>query len=75
MHAEHALQKHGQENHVHTDERWPEVNFAPELVHASAGRFGKPIINAGEQREDGAGRDDVMKMRDDVVSVVQIEIG
>src|ERR1700738_555805 len=75
MHAEHSLQEHREKNHVHANERRPEMHFAPEIVHFPSGCFREPIINAGEQSEDRAGRDDVMEMRDDVIGVVQIKIG
>src|SRR6266487_4307489 len=75
VHPSHSLQKHRQKNHVHADERRPKMHFAPEIVHLSAGRFREPIINPREEREDRARRDDVMKMRDHVVSVVQVKIG
>ena len=48
MHAEHPLEKHREENHVHQDERRPEVNLAPELVHHSSGSFVEPVIRRGE---------------------------
>ena len=51
------------------------MHLSPKLVHHSAGRFGEPIIDAGEQGEDGARCDNVMEMRDDVVGVVEIKIG
>src|SRR5437764_15335668 len=75
MHSEHSLQKHRQKNHVHADERGPEMHFSPELVHHPAGRFGEPIVDACEQREDRAWRHDVMEMRDHIISVMEIEIG
>ena len=75
MHPEHSLQEHRQENHVHADERRPEMHLAPELVHHPAGRFREPIINPGEEREDRSRRDDVMEMRDHVIGVVQVKIG
>src|SRR4029450_11140959 len=74
MHSGHPLQEHGQKNDVHTDKRRPEVHFSPELAHLSTGRFRKPVIDAGEEPEDRSRRHDVMKMRDDVVGVVQIEV-
>src|SRR5213083_74153 len=64
-----------EENHIHADERRPEMHFAPEIVHLSAGRFRKPVINPGEKPEECARRNDVMEMRDDVVGVVQIKVG
>ena len=74
VHPEHALQKHRQENHVHADERGPEMDLAPEVVHLSPGRFREPIIDAGEDREDRSRRHDVMEMRDHVIGVVQVKI-
>src|SRR5436190_23979817 len=75
MHAQHPLQKHRQKNHVHADERRPEMHFTPKLVHHSASGLRKPVIDTSKQTEDGAWSDDVMKMRDDVIGVVQIQIG
>src|SRR6266704_667820 len=49
--------------------------LSPELVHGSTGRFRKPIRDPRKQREDRAGCDDIMEMRDHVVSVVQVKIG
>src|SRR5262249_3532884 len=75
MPPRHALQKHRQENHVHTNERRPEMHFAPELAHLSTSRFREPVIDASEESEDRARRNDVMKVRDHVISVVQIKVG
>src|ERR1035438_9583715 len=50
------------------------MHAAPKFVHHAPGYFRKPKIHAGEQRENRARRDDVMKMRDDVIGVVQIQI-
>ena len=75
VHAEHPLQKHRQKNYIHANERRPKMHFPPELVHDAASRFRVPIVNAGEQSEDRPWSDDVVEMRDDVISVVQIEIG
>src|SRR5215470_15789340 len=75
MHSGHALQKHREKDHIHADQGRPEMHFSPELAHLSSRRFWEPEVNAGEQSEDGARRYDVMKMRNDVVSVVQEKIG
>src|SRR6266403_2861714 len=75
MHSEHSLQKHRQKDYVHADERGPEMHLPPELVHHPPGRFGEPIVDARKQGEDRTRRDDVMKMRNDVVGVVELEIG
>src|SRR5439155_15691072 len=70
MHPGHSLQKHRQKDHVHADERRPEMHFPPELAHFSASCFREPVINAGKKSEDRAGRDDVVEMRDDVMGIV-----
>src|SRR4029077_3092377 len=75
MHPGHSLQEHRKKDRVHADQRRPEMHLPPEVAHLSAGRFREPIVNAGEKPEDCARRYDVMEMRDDVVSVVQIKIG
>ena len=75
MHSKHALQEHRQENHIHANKRRPEMHFAPEIVHHSAGCFREPIIDAGKEGENGARRHNVVEVCDDVVSIVQIEIG
>src|SRR5262249_5288022 len=75
MHPCHALQKHRQENHVHTNERRPEMHPAPELAHLSTSRFREPVIDASEKSEDRARGNDVMKVGDHVIGVVQIKVG
>src|SRR5262249_3016549 len=74
VHSSHALQKHRQKDEVHANQRRPEMHFPPEIVHPSAGRLREPKINASKKPEDRAGSDDVMEMRDHVISVVQIKI-
>ena len=53
----------------------PEIPFAERLIQPAAAYLGEPVINAGEKSEDCARRNDVMEMRDDIVSVVQIKVG
>src|SRR5580765_1796820 len=50
------------------------MNFAPEFAHHATGDFRKPIIDSGEQSENGAWRHDVMEMSDDVVGVVEVKV-
>src|SRR5262249_46976980 len=71
VHAQHSLQEHWQENYVHADERWPEMDLAPEVTHLAPSCLREPVIDPGENGEDRSRRDDVMEMRDHVVSVVQ----
>ena len=51
------------------------MHLPPELVHPAPRRFREPEIDSGEDGEDRSRRDDVMEMRDDVVGIVQVEIG
>ena len=74
QHARHALREHRLEHQVHEDQREPEMHPAPEFVHHPPGHLRKPVIDAGEQREDRPGRHDVMEMRDDVIGVVQVHV-
>ena len=74
VHAEHSLKKHRQKDHVHADERGPKMHFPPEFIHHSTSRFRKPKIDTGKKSEDRSGRDNVVKMRDHVIGVVQIEV-
>src|SRR5207249_9387702 len=71
MHPGHSLQKHRQKDHIHADERRPEMHFTPELTHLSASSSREPVIDAGKKSEDCAASDDVAEMRDDVVGIVQ----
>src|SRR5258708_7104802 len=75
MHSAHPLQKHRQKNKVHANKRCPKMHFPPELAHLSASCFREPIIDASEESENCARRNDVMKVRDDVIGVVQVKIG
>ena len=74
QHSGHALREHRLENQVHEDQRQPEMHPAPKLVHHSASRFWKPIINAREKAEDRARRHHVMEMGNDIIGVVQRNI-
>ncbi len=44
------------------------------FTHFPAGNFGKPVINAREQGEDRSWRDNIMEVRDDIISVMQMDI-
>ena len=47
---------------------------AEHVVHLPAGRLREPVVDAGEQREDRARRDDVVEVADDVIGVVQVDV-
>src|SRR5882762_6425250 len=50
------------------------MDLPPILVHECSRYLGVPIINAGKQCKDGSGSHDIMKMSDDVISVVEMQI-
>src|SRR5687768_3946193 len=75
--AAHPAQTNGHHTEGQHKERrghQPEVHLSPELAHAAAGCFGEPIINRGEEREDKAAKDRIVKMSDNEVSVMQMKI-
>ena len=71
VHAHQSDREHRHEDQVHAHERTPEVNLAEGLVQRPAGDRRIPEVNAGKEREHGAGRDQVVKMRDHVIGIVQ----
>ena len=71
VHAHQPHQEHRQEDRVHAHERAPEVQQAEPFVQAPAGHLRKPVIDAGEEREQRARRDQVVEVPDHVERVVQ----
>ena len=51
------------------------MNPAEEIVHHPAGRLRKPVIDAREERENRSRRHHVVEVADDVVGVVQVDVG
>jgi len=74
MHPRHSLQEHRKKDRVHADERRPEMHLPQKSLIFRPVALGNPV-KCGEKPEDCARRYDVMEMRDDVVSVVQIKVG
>ena len=50
------------------------MGLAQRLVHVAAGHFRIPEVDAREEGEDGARRDHVVEVCDDVVGIVQVQI-
>src|SRR5688572_10518207 len=73
MHSRHALNEHRHENPIHADKRAEEVNAPPEVIELPAGGLRIPVINTRKNGEDRARRDDVMKVGDDVIGIVEIK--
>ena len=69
------LRKHRHEHAVNAEERAPEVDAPPEVIQLASGGFREPVIDTGEHREDRPRRDNVVEVPDDVVRVVQMQIG
>ena len=63
-----------EEQHVDRDHRKPEVELAQLLVIHVAGPLGQPEIGAGHQGKQCAGDQHVVKMRDDKIGVVVLEV-
>ena len=65
---------HGEEGSVGRDKGDPEVELAQSLIHQATGHQGKPVIDAGENREDSSHGHHEVKVRDYEERVVQIGI-
>ena len=50
------------------------MNLPPKFAHVTPGHFRKPIIDAGEQRENRPRRHNIMEVGDDVIGVVQVQV-
>src|ERR1700730_12084490 len=68
------LPQHRKEDDVDTDEGTEEVNPAEQGVHLAAGRLREPVVDACKQREDRTRRDDVVKMSDHVIGIVEVDV-
>src|SRR5215216_3303604 len=52
----------------------PEMDLAPEFVHAATGRFRVPVIQRGKEREDKAAEDRVMEVTDHKIRIGQVQV-
>ena len=52
----------------------PEVQLTQFLTHPATGRFGKPVVNRCKEREDVTTKHGVMKVADNPVSIVQMQV-
>src|SRR4051812_13177582 len=50
------------------------MNFPPKFTHHSTSDLWKPEVDSSKQRKNGSRRNDIMKMRDDVIGIVQVQI-
>ncbi len=66
---------HRKEREVHPDELQPEVPLAQGLVQQTAGHLRPPVVDAGEQAQDGAAEQHVVEVRHHVIGVGLLEIG
>src|SRR5437763_914846 len=61
---------HGEERRVEADEDDPQGKLAPELVNFTAKHQRKPIVDAGQQAEEGAADEDVVEVGDHEITVL-----
>ena len=64
----------GGEAEVETDEGQGEVQLAKRLIQHPAGEFGIPVIDGAEDDEDGSSIDNVVKVADDEIGIVNVDI-
>jgi len=65
---------HGQKDEVDTDEGEGEVEFAEAFVVHAARHFGEPVVDGGVEAHDDSAVDDVVKVADDEVCIVDMNI-
>ena len=65
---------HREEGEVEADEREPEVELAEPLVVHPAGHLREPVVDPGEDREDGAAEEHVVDVRDDEVRLAHVDV-
>ena len=63
-----------EEGKIDADEGQPEMQFAEKFrIHVS-GHLREPVVPAREDREDGAEREHIVEVRDDVVRIVKVAV-
>src|SRR5919108_3548150 len=63
---------HGQ--HKERGRHQPEVDLAPEFIHAPAGSLREPVIDGGEEWEDKPTKNRIVKVTDNPVGVMKMQI-
>src|ERR1044071_5512527 len=73
-HSAQAKKMHAEKSEIETDEKEPEVNLAQSFIHHAAGHFGNPVVQASKHRKYRATNQDIVKMRNDEVGVMNLYI-
>jgi len=73
-HAENTQEVLWIEGEMKSDGKYPEVPKAEAGIEQAAGRFGEPIIKAGENPENDSPYDDVVKVSDNEIRIVELPI-
>ena len=73
-HAAQSQEMQGEESHVETDEKEPEVPFAQFLVRHPAHNFGEPEVNACEHWKQRPANEHIVKMRDHEIAIMHLQI-
>ena len=73
-HAPETEEVHGKKSKIETDKEKPKMNFAEGFIKHPPGHLGNPVIQAGKHREESAANQDIMKMRDDKIAVMDLKV-
>src|SRR3989338_1923922 len=65
---------HREKKNIHDKKGQPKMNFAQGVIHPSAEDLRKPEINERKRSEKDTGRQRVMKMADNKVSIMKVDI-
>src|SRR3979411_1106730 len=71
-HSAQAKKVHAKKSEIETNKEEPEVNLTESFIHYPAGHFGDPVVEASEHRKYRATNQDIVKMGDDEISVMNL---
>ena len=71
----HALHEHREEDDVHANQGWPEMQVIELTAHEATGDLRIPVENTTEETEQDSGSHHIVEVTDDVVGVVQVKVG
>ncbi|KAF1854768.1 hypothetical protein Lal_00013172 [Lupinus albus] len=73
-HAVRAQEVHREEDQVHADEEYPELQVRQEFGVHPAAHLREPVVEPGEERGDRAQRQHVVEVRHHVVGILQVVV-
>ena len=72
--SSHPLDEHWEKEHIHKDQRGPEMKVSEEGIHVPPGNLREPVIEACEESKENPWCNHVVEVPNHVVGVVQMEI-